>query len=95
MCDCEIFSCIESLFRYNTEKTQHKTRKRSPQQTIYQRVSMLLSPPDFSFQNTCESIFPKSEDHYPTSFPTQHALLPIVITKDGVRFKEKRPRKVY
>jgi len=97
MCDCDVFSCVKSLFSCGMGESQpyshnKKHKHHSPSKTIYQRVSMLLPTEEFSFRKACEHLFP-NEEHYSHTHNTMHALLPIVITKDGHMYAENRPRK--
>jgi hypothetical protein len=71
-------------------QSNHKKRKQTQPKTLYQRVSMLLPTEEFSFKKTCEKIFPKSGIIY---HHTEHAILPIMITKDGKMFQDQRARK--
>jgi len=96
MSNFEIFSYVKScLCCCNNESPAqpcHKKKKNKQPQTLYQRVSMLLPFEEFSIKKTCEQIFPKSDIHYHN---TEHAILPVMITKDGKMFQDKRARKIY
>jgi hypothetical protein len=95
MCDWELYHYVESLFCCGNQESNlhHKTHShhKKNQNQIYHRVSLLLPKEEFSFHKMCDNLFPRSEAHIHN---TQHAILPIVITKDGHLHQNIKARKI-
>jgi len=94
MCDISYFieSCFCCVDHKPPRQPRHKkTKHHSEPQPIYHRISMLLPQEEFSFHKACEHFFPQSEVHIHS---TEHAILPIVINKDGHLFQDKKARKI-